>query len=58
MTPPDFVFPWPPQDEAIRAALLAAWEDGTWGRYQGGHVQELEQRLSSQFQVPYVAVLL
>jgi dTDP-4-amino-4,6-dideoxygalactose transaminase len=56
MTPPDFVLDWPPQDEAIRAALLAAWADGSWGRYQGGHVERLEQQLANQFQVPHVAV--
>ena len=39
--PPD----WPGVDETIRDALLAAWGDGSWGVYQGGHVAALEDRL-------------
>ncbi len=41
--PPD----WPPPDEGVRAALEAAWRDGSWGRYHGGHVERLEERLAA-----------
>jgi perosamine synthetase len=41
--PPD----WPLPDEAVRAALEAAWHDGSWGRYHGGHVERLEERLAA-----------
>ncbi len=37
---------WPPQDDAVRDALLAAWADGSWGSYCSGHVERLEQRLA------------
>src|SRR5215472_11254141 len=45
--------PWPTADPDVRAALLAAWADGSWGRYHGGHVERLEARLAGQFQVPH-----
>jgi dTDP-4-amino-4,6-dideoxygalactose transaminase len=45
--PPD----WPPQDEGVRAAVEAALRDGSWGRYQGGHVERLERRLAEAFGV-------
>jgi dTDP-4-amino-4,6-dideoxygalactose transaminase len=47
--PPD----WPPADEAVRAALLAAWRDGSWGKYHGGHVRRLEERLAANHRVEY-----
>jgi dTDP-4-amino-4,6-dideoxygalactose transaminase len=37
---------WPVPDEAVRAALESALRDGSWGRYDGGHVARLEQRLA------------
>src|ERR1041384_5855373 len=40
--PPD----WPPHDDAVAQALLAAHRDGSWGKYAGGRVEELEQRLA------------
>ncbi len=49
--PPD----WPLPDEAIRDALLSAWQSGAWGRYVGGLLDELERRLSAFFQVPHVS---
>src|SRR5438128_1756469 len=45
--------PWPPDDPDILAALRAAFADGSWGRYHGGHVERLESRLSEFHQVPY-----
>jgi 3-amino-5-hydroxybenzoate synthase len=35
---------WPPPEAAD--ALAAAWRDGSAGRYVGGHVERLEQRLA------------
>ncbi len=49
--PPD----WPRSEEAVRDALLSAWHSGAWGKYLGGMVQELEQRLGEHFRTPYVA---
>ncbi len=43
--PPD----WPLAEEAVHAALEAAWRDGSWGRYRGGHVERLEQRLAADW---------
>jgi perosamine synthetase len=40
--PPD----WPLPDEAVSAAIVAALRDGSWGKYSGGHVELLEQRLA------------
>ena len=47
--PPD----WPVPDEAVRAALDAAWRDGSWGKYQGGHVERLERRLAEMHGVGF-----
>jgi dTDP-4-amino-4,6-dideoxygalactose transaminase len=38
---------WPIADEAIRKAMSQAYDDGSWGRYHGGHVERLEQRLAT-----------
>lgn len=40
--PPD----WPPADEEVRQALDEASRDGSWGKYHGGRVVTLEQRLA------------
>lgn len=55
----DPVFPegppaWPLPDEAVRAALQAAWADGSWGRYEGPHVERLAARLAAMHGVPHV----
>ena len=50
--PPD----WPPADDAVREALQAAWRDGSWGKYQGGGVERLEQRLADLHDVGFAAV--
>src|SRR5437868_15433078 len=47
--PPD----WPPADDAVREALLAAWRDGSWGKYHGGHVRRLEERLAVAYGVGF-----
>ncbi len=49
-------FPWPPQDEDIRAALLAAWEDGSWGKYHADHTTRLEEALRTHHGVEHVAL--
>jgi dTDP-4-amino-4,6-dideoxygalactose transaminase len=33
--------PWPRSDEAVNAALQAAYADGSWGRYHGPHCKRL-----------------
>jgi dTDP-4-amino-4,6-dideoxygalactose transaminase len=38
---------WPMPDEDVLRALQAVYQDGSWGRYQGGHVTRLEERLAS-----------
>jgi dTDP-4-amino-4,6-dideoxygalactose transaminase len=38
---------WPRADEAIRAALNAAYADGSWGRYHGPHCERLRELLTS-----------
>jgi perosamine synthetase len=49
--PPD----WPIQDDDILQALQAAFADGSWGKYQGIYVEQLEKRLAGYFGVEYVA---
>jgi perosamine synthetase len=39
--------PWPPDDPDILDALRAAFADGSWGRYLGGHVARLEAQLAA-----------
>lgn len=48
--PPD----WPCADAAILEAMTAAYRDGSWGRYHGGHVERLEHRLAAMHQVEHV----
>jgi perosamine synthetase len=45
---------WPCADEAILAALRVAYREGTWGRYHGGYVEKLEQRLAALHRVEHV----
>jgi len=37
---------WPIPDDDVRAALLAAYADGTWGQYHGPHCRQLSERLA------------
>lgn len=45
---------WPPADAEVREALLAAWADGSWGRYRGPHVERLAAELSDFHQTSFV----
>jgi dTDP-4-amino-4,6-dideoxygalactose transaminase len=49
--PPD----WPTADEDIWLALQAAYRDGSWGKYQGGNIERLENRLANYHGVEFVA---
>lgn len=44
---------WPLPDERVRAALHAAYADGSWGRYHGPHVQALTDRLRELHRLEY-----
>ncbi|OAI54804.1 hypothetical protein AYO44_03000 [Planctomycetaceae bacterium SCGC AG-212-F19] len=48
--PPD----WPLADDAVWQALQAAWHDRSWGKYQGGHVERLTQRLAEYHEMEFV----
>lgn len=45
---------WPPADDAIRAALESALEDGSWGRYEGRHGDRLIERLAAMHGLDHV----
>jgi perosamine synthetase len=47
---------WPVLDEEVGEALRAAWDDGSWGKYQGGAVEGLEERLAREHGVAHAAV--
>jgi dTDP-4-amino-4,6-dideoxygalactose transaminase len=47
--PPD----WPTADPAVLEALRAAHADGWWGRYDGGGVRRLEERLAAEHGVAF-----
>jgi dTDP-4-amino-4,6-dideoxygalactose transaminase len=40
---------WPVDDPAVADALARACRDGSWGKYDGGHVSRLEDRLAGMF---------
>lgn len=42
-------FEWPLADEAVKAALDAAFQDGSWGRYHGPHGEGLCSDLQRSF---------
>ncbi|MCC9604703.1 aminotransferase class V-fold PLP-dependent enzyme [Blastopirellula sp. JC732] len=44
---------WPLEDDDVRDALLAAYADGSWGKYHGPHVPRLEAELAQYFGVPH-----
>lgn len=48
--PPD----WPVPDEDVLQALRDAYRNGSWGKYLGGNVEALEQKLRDYFAVPFV----
>ena len=46
---------WPLPDDGVLDAMHGAYEDGSWGRYHGGHVDRLEERLAEYHQVGFAA---
>src|SRR6185436_10921464 len=46
-------YSWPIPDPDVLAALAAAYQDGSWGRYDGPHCQKLEQALRELNQVEH-----
>jgi dTDP-4-amino-4,6-dideoxygalactose transaminase len=50
---PQGPLPWPVPDEDVLAALQQAYRDGSWGKYQGGGVERLEERLTAYHGVPF-----
>lgn len=48
--PPDWPFPDPEVDAALKAAL----SHGSWGKYHGPHLPRLENELAAYFGVPHV----
>jgi dTDP-4-amino-4,6-dideoxygalactose transaminase len=51
---PDGPPPWPVDDPAVADALARACRDGSWGKYDGGHVAQLEERLGRMFDQSHV----
>jgi dTDP-4-amino-4,6-dideoxygalactose transaminase len=49
--PPD----WPISDENVLHALRESYDDGSWGKYHGGRVRQLEERLARYHQTNFVA---
>lgn len=45
---------WPIPDEDVRAALEAAYADGSWGRYHGPHCERLAAQLAQMHGVEHV----
>jgi perosamine synthetase len=46
--------PWPIPDDDVMAALAAAYQDGSWGKYDGSNCQRLEVALREMNQVEHV----
>jgi perosamine synthetase len=45
---------WPPADEAVREALLAAYAAGNWGKYHGPASEQLADKLRQLVGQPHV----
>jgi perosamine synthetase len=45
---------WPIPDDDVLHALEAAYRDGSWGQYQGHHVEELTRQLAEYHQSEFV----
>jgi len=45
---------WPPEDDEIREALVAAADDGSWGRYHGPHCDRLANQIARLHDVEHV----
>ena len=46
--------PWPPDDDAVAAALHAVIADRSWGRYHGPHCGQLRAALAALHGVPHI----
>lgn len=44
---------WPLPDEGVRLALETSFRDGSWGKYDGGNVSRLAQRLVGWTGLPF-----
>ncbi|PQO44625.1 perosamine synthetase [Blastopirellula marina] len=44
---------WPLADDDVKDALLSAFADGSWGKYQGPHIPQLEADLARYLDVPH-----
>ncbi|HYV39409.1 MAG TPA: aminotransferase class V-fold PLP-dependent enzyme [Gemmataceae bacterium] len=44
---------WPAPDDTIRDSLLAAYADGSWGKYHGPHVEALHCQLAAYHGVEF-----
>lgn len=49
-----FSYPWPLPDEDVRAALLACYASGDWGKYDGANSAALIQALQTTFQREHI----
>src|SRR5687767_14919949 len=45
---------WPLNDPEVQAALQRAFENGSWGRYEGPNLEQLTRELAHLHQLPYV----
>ena len=52
LSPPD----WPRPDDDVRAALIAAYADGSWGKYFGPHCDRLVELLQELCGVPHISL--
>src|SRR5436190_17224519 len=46
-------YPWPLPDADVLAALEGAYQDGSWGKYDGPNCQKLEQAVRELNQVEH-----
>lgn len=44
---------WPPHDDDVKEALLAALADGSWGHYHGRYLPRLAEALCERFALAY-----
>src|SRR5436309_5745455 len=47
---------WPKPDADVLEALQAAYHDGTWGKYHGGHCERLEEAVRAYHGVEHAIV--
>ena len=46
--------PWPVPDVEVEAALQRAFADGSWGKYDGPHLERLIRNIGEMHQLPFV----